>query len=78
MPSSAAAPFSPGACKARGPRALAIASVLDEGEVETLFSGAGYGPAALSGAERAAVAAPPAGEAPAHVKGEYPKFLKAN
>ncbi len=58
------------------PRALAIASVLDEGEVETLFSGTGYGPAALSDAERAAIAAPPTGEQPAHVKGEYPEFLE--
>ena len=58
------------------PRALAIASVLDDGEVEALFSGTGYGPAALSDAERAAVASPPLGEAPAHVKGEYPAFLE--
>ena len=58
------------------PRALAIAAVLDEGEVETLFSGTGYGPAALSDAERGAIASPPAGEAPAHVKGEYPGFLE--
>jgi len=58
------------------PRALAIASVLDEGEVETLFSGTGYGPAALSDAERASIAAPQAGEPPAHVKGEYPEFLE--
>lgn len=58
------------------PRALAIAAVLDEGEVETLFSGTGYGPAALSDAERAAITSPPLGVPPAHVKGEYPKFLE--
>ena len=62
--------------RSASPRALTIASALDEGEVETLFNGAGYGPAALSDAERAAIASPPAGEAPAHVKGEYPKFLE--
>lgn len=58
------------------PRSLAIASVLDEGEVEALFSGTGYGPAALSDSERASIASPPVGEAPAHVKGEYPAFLE--
>jgi 16S rRNA (cytosine967-C5)-methyltransferase len=58
------------------PRALAIAAVLEEGEVETLFSGTGYGPAALSDAERACIASPQAGEMPAHVKGEYPEFLE--
>jgi 16S rRNA (cytosine967-C5)-methyltransferase len=58
------------------PRALAIAAVLDEGEVETLFSGTGYGPAVLSDAERACIASPQAGEMPAHVKGEYPEFLE--
>jgi len=56
------------------PRALAMASVLEE--AETLFSGAAYGPAALTEAERAVLAAAP-GEAPAHVRGEYPQFLEA-
>lgn len=60
-----------------GPRALAVASVLEEGDIETLFAGQGYGPAPLSEAERAAVAAPPDGEAPLHVRGEYPQFLEA-
>ncbi len=55
------------------PRALAIAAVLDAGEVETLFSGTGYGPAALSDAERACIASPQAGEMPAHVKGRIPR-----
>ncbi len=62
-------------------RALVIASVLADGasaeEVETLFSGSGYGPAALSDEERAAIASPPAGEAPLHVQGEFPAFLEA-
>jgi 16S rRNA (cytosine967-C5)-methyltransferase len=59
------------------PRALAIASVLEEGEIETLFAGQGYGPAPLSEAERAAIAAQPTGEAPLPVRGEYPQFLEA-
>jgi 16S rRNA (cytosine967-C5)-methyltransferase len=59
------------------PRALAIASVLEEGDVEALFAGAGYGPAPLSEEERAAIAAPPAGGAPPHVQGEYPEFLES-
>ena len=59
------------------PRALAIASVLEEGDVEALFAGTGYGPAPLSDAERAAIASRPAGEAPLHVQGEYPEFLEA-
>jgi 16S rRNA (cytosine967-C5)-methyltransferase len=59
------------------PRALAVASVLEDGEIETLFAGQGYGPAPLSDAERAAIAAPPTGEAPLPVRGEYPQFLEA-
>ena len=59
------------------PRALAIASVLEEGDAEALFAGTGYGPAPLSDAERAAVASRPAGDAPLHVQGEYPEFLEA-
>jgi 16S rRNA (cytosine967-C5)-methyltransferase len=56
-------------------RALAIASVLAEGiDPATLFTGEGYGPAMLGDAERAAIAATP-GEAPPHVRGEYPEFL---
>ena len=60
-----------------GPRALAIASVLEEGDIEALFAGQGYGPAPLSEAERAAIATPPGGEAPLPVRGEYPQFLEA-
>src|SRR5438067_10475045 len=41
------------------PRALVIAALLEAGEdIEALFSG-GYGPAPLTDAERAAIAAPP-------------------
>ncbi len=57
------------------PRALVLASVLEAGEADALFSGAGYGPAPLSDAERAVLASPPEGPAPRHVQGEYPEFL---
>lgn len=57
------------------PRALAIASLLSENEnPENHFSG-GYGPAPLTEAERAAIAAAPA-PAPSWVEGEYPKWLE--
>lgn len=59
------------------PRALIIASLLKEGEApEIYFTGEGYGPSALNEAERAAIAEPPAGEAPLHVRGEFPAFLE--
>ena len=58
------------------PRALVIGSLLDEGDIEALFSGGGYGPSALTDAERAAIAAVPSGEPPPHVRGEYPQFLE--
>ena len=58
------------------PRALVIGSLLDEGDIEALFSGSGYGPSALTDAERAAIAAVPSGEPPPHVRGEYPQFLE--
>jgi 16S rRNA (cytosine967-C5)-methyltransferase len=62
-------------------RALAIASLLKEGAdavaIEALFSGKGYGPAALTEEERASLASAPA-EAPSpRVRGEYPAFLEA-
>ncbi len=61
-------------------RALVIASLLKDGagaeEIGALFSGAGYGPAALSDDERAAIASPPVAEPPLHVRGEYPQFLQ--
>jgi 16S rRNA (cytosine967-C5)-methyltransferase len=57
------------------PRALAIASLLEEGaDIEALFSG-GYGPAPLTQDERAAIAAPSQRE-PDWVKGEYPQWLE--
>ena len=57
------------------PRALVIAALVEAGgEVEALFTG-GYGPAPLSDAERAAIAAVPA-PAPAWVVGEYPAWLE--
>jgi 16S rRNA (cytosine967-C5)-methyltransferase len=58
------------------PRALAIGSLLDEGDIEALFSGGGYGPSALTEAERASIAAAPLSEPPPHVRGEYPQFLE--
>ncbi len=58
------------------PRALVIASLLDEGDIEVLFSGGGYGPSALTDAERAAIAASSQDDPPLHVLGEYRKFLE--
>jgi 16S rRNA (cytosine967-C5)-methyltransferase len=58
------------------PRALMIASLLENSEdVEALFSG-GYGPAPLSDAERAVIAAAPT-PAPDWVRGEYPHWLES-
>jgi 16S rRNA (cytosine967-C5)-methyltransferase len=58
------------------PRALVIAALLREGaDVSSLFTG-GYAPAPLSDTELAAIAAPPSGEPPVHVRGEYPAFLE--
>ena len=63
------------------PRALVVASLLAEetsaDEIAALFSGDGYGPAALSDAERAAIANPPAGQPPLCVQGEFPAFLES-
>ncbi|HWU55260.1 MAG TPA: RsmB/NOP family class I SAM-dependent RNA methyltransferase, partial [Rhizomicrobium sp.] len=57
------------------PRALAIASLLEEGaDIEALFSG-GYGPVPLTDEERAMIAATPQPE-PDWVKGEYPLWLE--
>jgi 16S rRNA (cytosine967-C5)-methyltransferase len=57
------------------PRALAIASLLAEGEnPEAYFSG-GYGPPPLSDAECAVIAAAP-GAPPSWVDGEYPAWLE--
>lgn len=60
------------------PRALVIASLLNDGNApETFFNGEGYGPAPLNDGERASIAEPPAGESPLHVRGEFPAFLEA-
>ena len=57
------------------PRALVIAALVEAGEdVAALFTG-GYGPAPLTDAERAAIAAAPP-PAPAWVLGEYPQWLE--
>jgi len=57
------------------PRALVIAALLEAGEdAAVLFSG-GYGPAPLTDAERAAMAATPH-PGPAWVTGEYPHWLE--
>ncbi len=63
------------------PRALVMASLLGEGasadDIASLFAGEGYGPAPLGDDERAAIAHPPPGEPPLHVKGEFPAFLES-
>jgi 16S rRNA (cytosine967-C5)-methyltransferase len=59
------------------PRALAIASLLKDGEApDTYFCGEGYGPSALDDAERQAIAAPPDRDPPLSVQGEFPQFLE--
>lgn len=58
-----------------GPRALMIAALLESGEdIDGSFTG-GYGPAPLTEAERAAIAAAPM-PAPDWVRGEYPQWLE--
>jgi len=62
------------------PRALVMASLSQQGlgvdEISALFSGDGHDPAILTDEERAALIAPPSGDAPANVSGEYPQFLE--
>jgi 16S rRNA (cytosine967-C5)-methyltransferase len=58
------------------PRALAIASLLDEGENPRDYFIGGYGPSPLAEAERDAIAAIPS-PAPPFVEGEYPQWLEA-
>ena len=60
-------------------RSLVMASLLADGtdDIAALFTGEGYGPAALSDAERAALAQAPAGEPPLCVQGEFPAFLES-
>jgi len=57
------------------PRSLAIAALLAEGEDPEAFFTGGYGPAPLTDAERAVIAAAPS-SAPAWVEGEYPHWLE--
>jgi 16S rRNA (cytosine967-C5)-methyltransferase len=59
------------------PRALALASVLADGEEpQALFTGGGYGPAVLSDEEKAAMAAA-RGAPPLYVQGAFPAFLES-
>jgi 16S rRNA (cytosine967-C5)-methyltransferase len=62
-------------------RALAIGSLLNDGgdadAIAALFTGDGYGPAALSDSERAAIAQAASEEMPVHVRGEFPEFLQS-
>jgi 16S rRNA (cytosine967-C5)-methyltransferase len=58
-------------------RALVIASLLAEGASPgPLFTGESYGPVPLSAKERTAIAAPPSGGRPHHVRDEYPLWLE--
>jgi 16S rRNA (cytosine967-C5)-methyltransferase len=57
------------------PRALAIASLLADGESPENYFTDGYGPMPLSDAERATIAAAP-GPPPSWVEGEYPAWLE--
>jgi 16S rRNA (cytosine967-C5)-methyltransferase len=62
------------------PHALVIGSLAAEGcdvtAIEALFSGGGYGPAALSDSERIALASPRTDTPPLWVQGEFPEFLE--
>ena len=62
------------------PRALVLASLAAEGSdpaaIESLFTGAGYGPSALTESERAALASPRSDTPPLWVQGEFPAFLE--
>lgn len=62
------------------PRAIVIASLLAEEksqeELEGLFDGSRYAPAALTDEERAHIATPPTEAAPLSVQGEFPVFLQ--
>ena len=66
--------------QSEAPRALAIASVAAESDdaanVAAVFSGEGYGAAALSEEECAAIAAPARESPPLHVQGEFPAWLE--
>jgi 16S rRNA (cytosine967-C5)-methyltransferase len=66
--------------RSAAPRALAMASLLQEGEnaasVESLFGGEGYGPAALSDEERASLVSAPEGEPLVAARGEFAVWLE--
>src|SRR5258706_3079234 len=57
------------------PRALVIGSLIEAGDDPALLFTGGYGPAPLTDAERAVIAATPS-PAPDWVKGEYPSWLE--
>jgi 16S rRNA (cytosine967-C5)-methyltransferase len=62
------------------PRSLVLASLLADDvssdNIDLFFSGEGHAPAPLSTDERKVLVAPPQGEPPAHVRGEYPAWLE--
>jgi 16S rRNA (cytosine967-C5)-methyltransferase len=66
--------------RSENPRALVIGSVLRDGgdldSIRALFSGDGYGPAALSDEEIAAIQSPPSRDPPLWVQGAYPQWLE--
>ncbi|MBV9062717.1 MAG: RsmB/NOP family class I SAM-dependent RNA methyltransferase [Alphaproteobacteria bacterium] len=66
--------------QSEAPRALVIASLLQEGQtadsIHAFFRGEGYGPPPLTEGEIQAIASPPRGEPPSHVRREYPQWLE--
>ncbi len=60
----------------QAPRTLVIAALHEAGEDISALFGSGYGPKALSDAERAVLAATPPPE-PSWVRGEYPQWLES-
>ena len=66
--------------QSESPRALAIASLLnedfDEPALENIFSGEKYAPAKLTEEERALILLPPKEMPPLSVQGEFPEFLQ--
>jgi 16S rRNA (cytosine967-C5)-methyltransferase len=67
--------------QSESPRALAIASLLNEGfdepALEDIFSGEKYAPAKLTEEERAFILLPPKEPPPLCVQGEFPEFLQS-
>src|SRR5258708_4937523 len=60
----------------QAPRALVIAALQEAGEDVSALFGGGYGPQALTDAERAVLSATPPPE-PSWVRGEYPHWLES-